>query len=204
MINCGDDVIINGTKNECLVGHIDKLYELEGTVDPNRAIIQWYFSYDELLKLSKHIITVDIEEPWRELFLSSSEDVRNHCVMDIDAETISRKCTVLRLEPHDIPPDCLHRTSQEDLFYVRYRFDRYYNLHPVNIKMVTRESVSKSASTNHVKTPNCTPRRASTRKQNLVKENCLTNTAKTPKARIIPAKGMGKLQVYIFLAIILE
>lgn len=192
LINCADDVIINGNEDECFVGHIEKLYELEGSDDPNRAIIQWYFTYDELLKLATRRITVDIAEPWRELFLPSSDNVHNHGVEDIDAETISKKCNVLRLKPHDLIPDCLHSTDQEDLFYVRYRFDRHYNLHPVN-KRVARESISKreSSITNHVKTPK-TPRRASARNQNLVKENGVNDSTKTPQARKTPVKGKCK------------
>jgi len=188
LISCEDDVIINGNK-KCFIGHVEKLYELEGSDDPNRAIIQWYFTYEELLKLAKRRITVNIAEPWRELFLPSSDSVHNHGVEDIDAETISKKCTVLRLKLHDLLPDCLHATDQEDLFYVRYRFDRHFNLHPVS-KRVARESTSKreSSVTNHVKTPK-TPRRESTRNQNLVKENGVSNNAKTPQTRKTPAKG---------------
>ena len=191
-INCGDDVIINGNKDECFIGHVEKLYELEGSDDPNRAIILWYFTYDELLKLSTRRITVDIAEPGRELFLPSSDNVHNHVVEDIDAETISNKCTVLRLKPHDLIPDCLQSADQEDLFYARYRFDRHFNLHPVN-KRVARESMSKreSSITNHIKTPK-TARRASTRNQNLVIENDVSIKAKTPQPRKTPAKGKGK------------
>ena len=161
LISCEDDVIINGNEDECFIGHVEKLYELEGSDDPNRAIIQWYFSYEELLRLTKGRINVDIAEPWRELFLPSSDGVHNHGLEDIDAETISEKCTVLRLRPHDLLPDCLHSTDQEDLFYVRYRFDRHFNFHPVN-KRVAAESTSKkeSSTTNHIKTPK-TPRRES-------------------------------------------
>lgn len=198
LISCGDDVIINGNEDECFVGRVEKLYELEGMVDPNRAIIQWYFTYDELQNLSKGRMTVDIAEPWRELFLPSIEDVKNRCFEDIDAETISRKCTVLRLNPHDLIPDSLHTADQEDLYYVRYRFDRYYNLHPVN-KRVSRESISKRqnnrvTSSEHVQTLQTpkTPRRASARKQELVKENVVSNNAKTPQPRKTSAKEKGK------------
>ena len=195
LISCGDDVIINGNKNECFVGHVEKLYELERTVNPNRARIQWYFSYDELFSMSTGTITVDIAEPWRELFLPSIEDGIKHSVEDIDAETISRKCTVLRLRPHDLIPDNLHTAGQEDLYYVRYRFDQYYNLHPVN-KRVSRESISKSQSNkvtsmNYVKTP----RRASARKQDLVKENVVSKIVQTPQPRKTPAKGNGKWNI---------
>ncbi|XP_078353146.1 uncharacterized protein LOC144637932 isoform X2 [Oculina patagonica] len=195
LISCGDDVIINGNEDECFVGHVEKLYELEGTVDPNRAVIQWYFTYDELQNLSKGRISVDIAEPWRELFLPSIEDVKNRSVEDLDAETISRKCTVLRLNQHDLIPDSLHTADQEDLYYVRYRFDRYYNLHPVN-KRVSKESISKRqsnmvTSSDHVQTPKTpkTPRRASVSKQDLVKENVVSKNAKTPQPRKTPAKG---------------
>lgn len=192
LVSCEDDVIINGNEDECFIGHVEKLYELEGSDDPNRAIIQWYFSYEELLTLAKGSITVDIAEPWRELFSPSSDSIYNHGVEDIDAETISKKCTVLRLKPHDLLPDCLHSTDQKDLFYVRYKFDRHFNLHAVN-KRVASESTSKreSSTTNHVKTPK-TPRRESTRNQNLVKEINVSSNAKTPQARKTPAKGKGK------------
>ena len=191
LISCEDDVIVNSNKNECFIGHVEKIYELEGSDEPNRAIIQWYFSYKELLKLAKWKITVDTAEPWRELFLPSCDSVHNHGVEDIDAETISRKCTVLRLKPHDLLPDCLQTSDQEDLFYVRHRFDRHFNLHPVN-KRASRESTSKKECSikSRVKTPN-TFRRESTRNQNLVKENHVRNNAKTPQARKTPAKGKG-------------
>lgn len=189
MIGCEDDVIINGNEDEWFIGHVEKLYELEGSDDPNRAIIQWYFSYEELLTLAKGRITVHIAEPWRELFSPSIDSIYNQGVEDIDAETISKKCTVLRLKPHDLLPDCLHSTDQKDLFYVRYKFDRHFNLHPVN-KRVASESTSKreSSTTNHVKTPK-TPRRESTRNQNLVREINVSSNAKTPQARKTPAKG---------------
>ena len=192
LISCEDDVIINGNGDECFIGRVEKLYELEGRNDPNRAIIQWYFTYEELLKLAKGRITVDIAEPLRELFLPSGDSVHYHGVEDIDAETISKKCTVSRLKPHDLSPDCLHSTDQEDLFYVRYRFDKHFNLHPVN-KRAARESISKRESSirNHVKTPK-TPRRESTRNQNLVNVNGVSNNAQTLHARKTPAKGNGK------------
>ena len=178
VINCGDDVIINGDKDQCFVGHVEKLYEQEEAEDPNRAIIQWYFTHDELSILTKKI-TVHIPEPWRELFLPS-EDVCNRDA-DVDAETISRKCTVLRLKPQDIVPDCLQR--QEDLYYVRYKFDQYYKLHPVN-KRLPRKSISDSERnverrTSRVRTPNITPRRVS-------------SIVKTPQAKKTPAKEKGK------------
>ena len=192
LINCGDDVIINGSKDKRFVGHVEKLYELEGSTDPNRAIVQWYFNYAELLKLSSRKIDVDIADSWRELFLLSSDNIHVHVAEDIDAETISKKCTVLRLKPHDLKPDCLHSTDQDDLFYVRYKLDKHFNLHPVS-KRVARESISKreSSVTNQVKTLK-TPRRASTRNQNLVKENDVSNDVKTAQSRKTPAKGKGK------------
>ena len=192
LISCEDDVIINGNKNERFIGHVEKLYELEGSDDPNRAIIQWYFTHEELLTLAKRKITVDTAEPWGELFLPSSDSVHNNSVEDIDAETISKKCTVLRLKPHDLLPDCLHTSDQEDLFYVRHRFDRHFNLHPVS-KRAARESTSKRDCSikSHVKTPN-TFRRESTRNQNPVKENGVSNNSKTLQARKTPAKGKGK------------
>lgn len=192
LINCGDDVIINGNKDKRFVGHVEKLYELEGSTDPNRAVIQWYFTYAELLKLSSRKIDVDIADSWRELFLLSSDNIHVHVVEDIDAETISKKCTVLRLKPHDLKPDCLHSTEQDDLFYVRYKLDKHFNLHPVN-KRVAKDSISKGESsvTNHVKTPK-TPRRASTRNRNLVKENDVSNNVNAAQQRKTPAKGKGK------------
>jgi len=189
MMKSGDDVIINGDKDEFFVGHIEKLYELEGNDDPNRAIIQWYFTYQELMKLKKKI-TVDIAEPWRELFLPCDEDVRCSSA-DIDAETISRKCTVLKLRHQDLPPDNLDCDKQQDLFYVRYKFDRHYNLHPVN-KRIARESLSKREhdlvmSVNNAKTPNGMPRRSSAQKQKPANENG-NKTGKTPQARKTPAR----------------
>lgn len=191
MMKSGDDVIINGDKDEFFVGHIEKLYELEGNDDPNRAIIQWYFTYQELMKLKKKI-TVDIAEPWRELFLPCDEDVRCSSA-DIDAETISRKCTVLKLRHQDLPPDNLDCDKQQDLFYVRYKFDRHYNLHPVN-KRIARESLSKrehdlvmSVNNATCKTPNGMPRRLSAQKQKPANENG-NKTGKTPQARKTPAR----------------
>lgn len=196
LISCGDDVVINGNKDECFYGHVEKLYELEGTKNPNRAVIQWYFTYDELLTLSSRRITIESAEPWRELFLPTVEDAINHSVEDIDAETISNKCVVLRLNPHDLIPDSLHTADQEDLFYVRYMFDRYYKLYPVN-KRVSKESKSKRKSRVIASTNNCantpkTPRRASERKQDIVKENGVSNNTKTLQARKTPGKAKGK------------
>lgn len=195
MISCGDDVVINGNKDECFYGHVEKFYELEGTKNPNRAIIQWYFTHDELLTLSSRRITIESAEPWRELFLPTAEDAISHSVEDIDAETISKKCAVLRLNPHDLIPDSLHTADQEDLFYVRYKFDRYYNLYPVN-KRVSKEAKSKrksnvTASKNNVDTPK-TPRRASGRKQDICKENGVSNNIETPQARKTPGKAKSK------------
>ena len=198
-IQSGDDVIINGNdEDEYFVGHVDKLYELEGTEDPNRAIIQWYFTCKELKKCSRKI-NIDIAEPSRELFLPCGDEVKNS-IEDIDAETISRKCTVLKLKPQDLPPNSSNCNTQQDLFYVRYKFDHLFNLHPVN-KRIARESVSKrgfdlSEGGNNTKTPNralrSTPRRSSIMKQNHTIENGMNSTVRTPCARRTPARRKSK------------
>ena len=196
LIKPGDDVIINGDNDKSFVGHVEKLYELKGTHDPNRAIISWYFTYEELKKCSKKI-TFDVAEPWRELFLPCHEDASRACsIADIDAETISSKCTVLKLKPQDLPPKSLNCDRQEDLFYVHYKFDRNYNLHPVN-KRIARESVSKReqdllTSVSNGKTPNGTARKSSTGKQKPVNENTVKSTGKTPQARKTPARRKSK------------
>ena len=199
LLKSGDDVIVGGKEDEYFVGHIEKLYELEGADDPNRAIVHWYFTYQELIKLTKNIKTtihVDVPEPLRELFLPSGEDIKGS-VEDIDAETISSKCTVLKLKPQDSPPDSLNCDTQEDLFYVRYKFDRRYKLHPVN-KRIARELVSKKEcdlliSGADAKIPKATPRRSSTRKRKPVQENDLHMTVKTPQTRKTPARRKSML-----------
>ena len=203
LIQSGDDVIINGNdKDEYFVGHVDKLYEREGTKDSNRAIIQWYFTYKELKKCSGKINV--IAEPSRELFLPCQDSVKNS-IEDIDAETISRKCTVLKLKPQDLSPNCLNCDTKQSLFYVRYKFDQHYNLHPVN-KRITRESALKrecdlSGGVSNTKTPDRTrrgtPRRLSTMKQNHVIEDGVNSTAQTPQARKTPARRKSKHIIHV-------
>ena len=199
LIQSGDDVIINGNdKDEYFVGHVDRLYERKGTKDPNRAIIHWYFTCKELKKCSGKINSV-IAEPSRELFLPCLDSVKNS-IADIDAETISRKCTVLKLKPQDLPPNCSNSDTQPSLFYVRYKFDEHYNLHPVN-KRIAREPVLKrecdlSGGVSNTTTPNTnrrgTPRRSSTMKQNHVIENGVNSAARTPQVKNTPARTKSK------------
>ncbi|XP_015769411.1 PREDICTED: origin recognition complex subunit 1-like isoform X2 [Acropora digitifera] len=94
------------------------------------------------------------------------------------------------LRHQDLPPDSLTCDTGQDLFYVRFKFDGEYNFQSVN----KRESVSKrrgNESTSVLinnRTPYCTPRRTSARKQKPVKENGISNVMKTPQTRKTPAR----------------
>ena len=195
LLKCGDNVIVSGGNDEYFVGCIAKLYKLEEAKDPNRAVVQWYFTYEELIKLSKKV-AVDVPEPWRELFLPCSEHVKGS-MEDIDAETISRKCTVLKLKLKDLPPDSLNCDKEKDLFYVRYKFDHHYNLYPVN-KKVAGESLLKrepslTITLSNTKTPKATSRRFSSRNQTPLHENTCYKARETPQAKKTPARRKREL-----------
>lgn len=187
LIKSGDDVLIKGEKDECLVGRVQRFYEVEGIKDPNRAVIYWYYTFQELKKCTTKI-TFEVTDPSRELFLPCA-DVKDS-IVDIDAESILRKCAVLMLRHQDLPPDSLTCDTGQDLFYVRFKFDGEYNFQSVN----KRESVSKrrgnesTSVLNNNRTPYCTPRRTSARKQKPVKENGISNVMKTPQTRKTPAR----------------
>ena len=137
-------------------------------------------------------ITFEVTDPSRELFLPCA-DVKDS-IVDIDAESILRKCAVLMLRHQDLPPDSLTCDTGQDLFYVRFKFDGEYNFQSVN----KRESVSKrrgnesTSVLNNNRTPYCTPRRTSARKQKPVKENGISNVMKTPQTRKTPARRKSK------------
>ena len=177
--------------NNNYIGHVEKLYKLEGCTDPNRAIVKWYFKQDELTKLSRRNVTC--KDPWRELFLPLNEDACNS-LEDIDAETISKKCFVQRLNPQDSIPDVL--CDQDSSFYVRYGFDSEYNLHPLN-RTCTKNNVLQEASpwrkedlfNGSSRTPNCTPRRTSRRTQNRTEEFRINSSGKTRRKM---QKGNGR------------
>ena len=195
LLKCGDNVIVSGGNDEYFVGCIEKLYKHEEAKDPNRAVVQWYFTYEELIKLSKKV-AVDVPEPWRELFLPCSEHVKGS-MEDIDAETISRKCTVLKLKLKDLPPDSLNCDKEKDLFYVRYKFDHHYNLYPVN-KKIAGESSSKrepslTITLSNTKTPKASSRRLSSRNQTPLQENTFDNARETPQAKRTPARRKREL-----------
>lgn len=176
-INCGDDVVIHGDAGRRFIAQVQKLYEIEESKDPNRAVIQRYCRYGEISQL-KGKKPVDIPEHWTELLLPS-EDCCSFRNENIKAEAIRRKCNVLRLKPHDVVPDYLQSSSREGFYYVRYKFDENYNLHPVN-KRLSRKSISNMEQISvkriiHVRTPKHTPRK-------------INNTTKTPQAEKVPAK----------------
>ena len=183
--------MIKGEKDECLVGRVQSFYEVEGIKDPNRAVIYWYYTFQELKKCTTKI-TFEVTDPSRELFLPCA-DVKDS-IVDIDAESILRKCAVLMLRHQDLPPDSLTCDTGQDLFYVRFKFDGEYNFQSVN----KRESVSKrrgnesTSVLNNNRTPYCTPRRISARKQKPVKENGISNVMKTPQTRKTPARRKSK------------
>ncbi|XP_068676191.1 origin recognition complex subunit 1-like [Montipora foliosa] len=187
LIKSGDDVIINGNDDEYFVGRVVAFYELEGIKDPNRAVIHWYYTYQELNKITTKL-AFTVADPSRELFLPGS-DVKDS-IVEIDAETISRKCTVLMFRQQDLPPDSLTCDDGQDLFYVRFKFDCHYNFKPVN----KRESVSKrkprasTSITSNGKTPYYTPKRTSTQKQKPVDESVMNSTVKTPQTRKTSAR----------------
>lgn len=190
LLKCGDNVIVSGGNDEYFVGCIEKLYKHEEAKDPNRAVVQWYFTYEELMKLSKKV-AVDVPEPWRELFLPGSEHVKGS-MEDIDAETISRKCTVLKLKLKDLPPDSLNCDKEKDLFYVRYKFDHHYNLYPVNKKIAGESSLKREPSLtitlSNTKTPKASSRRLSSRNQTPLQENTFDKARETPQAKRTPAR----------------
>ena len=195
LLKCGDNVIVSGGNDEYFVGCIEKLYKLEEAKDPNRAVVQWYFTYEELMKLNKKV-AVDVPEPWRELFLPCSEHVKGS-MEDIDAETISRKCTVLKLKLKDLPPDSLNCDKEKDLFYVRYKFDHHYNLYPVNKKIAGESSLKREPSLtitlSNTKTPKASSRRLSSRNQTPLQENTFDNARETPQAKRTPARRKREL-----------
>ncbi|RMX40148.1 hypothetical protein pdam_00002268 [Pocillopora damicornis] len=177
LIKCGDDVVILGRTGRRSIAHVQKLYEIEESKDPNRAIVQWYYTYGEISEL-KGKKPADIPKSWTELLLPS-EDCCSSKDDHIKAEDIRRKCNVLKLKPQDEVPDYLQSSYRDGLYYIRFKFDQNYNLYPVN-KRLSRKSTSNTEQTiergiNHVRTPKQTPRRPN-------------NTAKTPKAKKTPAK----------------
>ena len=195
LLKCGDNVIVSGGNDEYFVGCIEKLYKHEEAKDPNRAVVQWYFTYEELMKLNKKV-AVDVAEPWRELFLPCSEHVKGS-MEDIDAETISRKCTVLKLKLKDLPPDSLNCDKEEDLFYVRYKFDHHYNLYPVNKKIAGESSLKRepglTISLSNTKTPKASSRRLSSRNQTPLQGNTFDKARETPQAKRTPARRKSEL-----------
>lgn len=178
LVSCEDDVIINGNEDECFIGYVEKLYEFEGSDDFNRVIIQWYFSYEELLILVKGRIIVYIVEFWRELFLFFSDSIYNYGVEDIDVEIILKKCIVLRFKLYDLLSDCLYSIDQKDLFYVRYKFDRYFNFYFVNKRVVLEFILKRESSIiNYVKILKIF-RMEFIRNQNFVKEINVSSNVK--------------------------
>ena len=181
LIKCGDDVVILGRTGRRSIAHVQKLYEIEESKDPNRAIVQWYYNYGEISEL-KGKKPADIPKSWTELLLPS-EDCCSSRDDHIKAEDIRRKCNVVKLKPQDEVPDYLKSSYRDGLYYIRFKFDQNYNLYPVN-KRLSRKSTSNTEQTiergiNHVRTPKQTPRKPN-------------NTAKTPEAKKTPAKEKGK------------
>ncbi|CAH3156764.1 unnamed protein product [Pocillopora meandrina] len=177
LIKCGDDVVILGRTGRRSIAHVQKLYEIEESKDPNRAIVQWYYTYGEISEL-KGKKPADIPKSWTELLLPS-EDCCSSKDDRIKAEDMWRKCNVVKLKPQDEVPDYLQSSYRDGLYYIRFKFDQNYNLHPVN-KRLSRKSTSNTEQTiergiNNVRTSKQTPRKPN-------------NTAKTPKAKKTPAK----------------
>ena len=161
LICTGDDVLISSNnEKKPYIAHVKQLFESRDPANPNRADIFWYFRYEELSTICKEQIPGKPNKGELYLPINDNGTVPNS-EENIDAETIVRRCNVLKYKLSATFP-C---GSNEGTFVVRYSFDRHNNVFPVmrrtgdGTRSTRKSKGSLSTQSNGEQTPvKCTPK----------------------------------------------